>query len=128
MSPRNSAPAIVKMLKEVSCHKLLTTQETLKSIVTEVVDLLEKDNYALEIVEMPPLYEIFPRLGVETAADPFEEYPKAAVRPGLDDAMLYLHSSGSTGFPKSIKETYRIFCHWAAFGKAAPPDFLGKPN
>ncbi|KAF5322455.1 hypothetical protein D9619_001794 [Psilocybe cf. subviscida] len=116
MSPRNSAPAIVKMLKEVSCHKLLTTQETLKSIVTEVVELLEKDNYALEVIEMPPLFEIFPHLGSETAADPFEEYPKAAVRPGLDDAMLYLHSSGSTGFPKSIKETYRIFCHWAAFG------------
>ncbi|KAF8955032.1 acetyl-CoA synthetase-like protein [Flammula alnicola] len=117
MSPRNIAPAIIKMLKEVNCHKLLTTQETLKTLVSEIKADLAKDSpeFALEVLEMPPLSKIFPKLGHEKPEDPFEEYPKVAVRPALDDALLYLHSSGSTGFPKSIKETFRIICHWASF-------------
>lgn len=127
MSQRNSVPAIIKMLKEVDCHKLLTTQETLKTLVTELKEELEKINYPLTVVEMPPVRDIYPKMGKETKDDPFTEYPKASVRPDLDDVMLYLHSSGSTGFPKSIKETFRIFCNWAYFRKFlsyTPPDIL----
>jgi len=117
MSPRNTAAAIIKMLKETNCHKLLTTQETLKSLISEIKSELAADSpgFELQILEMPPLLEIYPKLGRETKGDPFEEYPKVAVRPPLDNTMLYLHSSGSTGFPKSIAETFRIFTHWASF-------------
>lgn len=105
------------MLKETDCHRLLTTQETMKSLVTEIKDTLAKDHPGFELVveEMPPILEIYPKLGKEKPQDPFVEYPKPAVRPSLDSIMLYLHSSGSTGFPKSIPETFRIFCHWASF-------------
>jgi acyl-coenzyme A synthetase/AMP-(fatty) acid ligase len=119
MSPRNISAAIIKMLKEVDCHKLLTTRETLKSLVSEIKADLARDSpgFELEVLEMPPVLEIYPKLGKETAQDPFEPYPKPAVRPDANDAVLYLHSSGSTGFPKSIKETYKILAQWASFRK-----------
>jgi acyl-coenzyme A synthetase/AMP-(fatty) acid ligase len=118
MSPRNTAAAIIKMLKETSCHKMLTTQETLKSLVSEIKLGLEGDtgtgSYHLEIIEMPPLSNVFPRMGVENIDDNFDEYPKAPTRPSLDQTMLYLHSSGSTGMPKSIRQSFRAMCNWAA--------------
>ncbi|KAF4610095.1 hypothetical protein D9613_010628 [Agrocybe pediades] len=117
MSPRNTAAAIIKMLKETNCHRLLTTQETLKSLISEIKSELARDSpgFELHVEEMPPIMEIYPKMGRETKDDPFEEYPKVAVRPPLDNTMLYLHSSGSTGFPKSISETFRIFTHWASY-------------
>jgi len=89
----------------------------MKSLITEIKETLTKDHPGFELVveEMPPILEIYPKLGKEKPQDPFVEYPKPAVRPSLDSIMLYLHSSGSTGFPKSIPETFRIFCHWASF-------------
>jgi acyl-coenzyme A synthetase/AMP-(fatty) acid ligase len=114
MSPRNTAAAIIKMMKETGCHKILTTQHTLKSLLTEIKAELAKDAYDVEVVEMPPLYDIYPKLGHETPEDAFEEYPPISVRPDIDNTMLYLHSSGSTGFPKSIRESFRMFCHWAS--------------
>ncbi|KAF8174554.1 putative aminoadipate reductase [Pholiota molesta] len=75
----------------------------------------DSPGFELEVLEMPPVLEIYPKLGKETAQDPFMAYPKPAVRPDVDDAVLYLHSSGSTGFPKSIKETYKILAQWASF-------------
>lgn len=117
MSPRNTAAAIIKMLKEVGCHRLLTTQETLKSLVSDIKTELARDSpgFELAVEEMPPIREIYPKLGHETKDDPFQEYPKPPVRPPMDNVLLYLHSSGSTGFPKSIAETYKIISHWASF-------------
>lgn len=121
MSPRNTAAAIIKMLKETSCHKLITTQETLKALISEIKLGLEggaeTDSYTLEILEMPLLSTIFPRMGVEAIDDPFEEYPKAPTRPSLSQTLMYLHSSGSTGLPKSIKQSFRMICNWASLRK-----------
>ncbi|KAF5318761.1 hypothetical protein D9619_011064 [Psilocybe cf. subviscida] len=118
MSPRNTAVAIIKMLKETSCHKLLTTQETLKALISEIKLGLEGGtetaSYPLEIIEMPPLCAIFPRMGVETIDDLFEEFPKPATRPDLSQTLIYLHSSGSTGLPKSIRQSFRMICNWAS--------------
>jgi acyl-coenzyme A synthetase/AMP-(fatty) acid ligase len=116
MSPRDTAPAIIKMLKETACHKILTTQETLKPLISGIKQTLdaEKDPYHLDIIEMPPLFTIFPQMGRETSEDSFEEYPKVSSRPGLDQTLLYLHSSGSTGLPKSIKQSFLTMCNWAA--------------
>ena len=82
--------------------------------------ILLKDSPGFELIveEMPPVLEIYPKLGRETKDDPFEEYPKPAVRPPMDNVLLYLHSSGSTGFPKSIAETFRIMAQWASFRKS----------
>ncbi|KIJ33995.1 hypothetical protein M422DRAFT_52206 [Sphaerobolus stellatus SS14] len=103
------------MLKETSCHRLLITQETLKTLVSEIKEILLQDSYALEVTEMPQLFDIYPKLGHETPVDAFKEYPKASVRPDLDKTLLYLHSSESTGFLKSIRQSFRMICHWASF-------------
>lgn len=114
MSPRNTAAAIIKMVKETSCHRMIATQETLKSLVLDVQEqlLTEGSNYQLSFEEMPAFPTVYPRLGKERMEDPFEPYP-AGPRPSLDDINVYLHSSGSTGLPKSIKQTFRIMIEWA---------------
>ncbi|PPQ80241.1 hypothetical protein CVT25_003501 [Psilocybe cyanescens] len=125
MSPRNTAAAIIKMLKETDCHRLLATQQTLKSLLANIKsELAEKSpGFELTVEEMPAFYDVYPKLGQETKDDPFEEYPRPLVRPPLDNVMLYLHSSGSTGFPKSIAETFKIMVHWASF---PPTDDLAR--
>ncbi|KAJ3509565.1 hypothetical protein NLJ89_g5155 [Agrocybe chaxingu] len=114
MSPRNTAAATVNMIKETNCHRLITTRETLRPLIDEIATLLAADSYEISIEEAPPLLEIFPKLGHEKEEDPWEPYPSAP-RPPLDDVLVYLHSSGSTGFPKSIPHTYRAIVHWATF-------------
>lgn len=115
MSPRNTAAAIIKLVKESSCHRVLATRETLKSLVTDVEAQLAAENptYELCFEEMPALNTVYPRLGKESLEHPFESYPTGP-RPSLDDINIYLHSSGSTGLPKSIKQTFRIMTQWAA--------------
>ncbi|KAH9475908.1 putative NRPS-like protein biosynthetic cluster [Psilocybe cubensis] len=114
MSPRNTAAAIVKLLKESSCHRLIATQETLRPLLNEIkAELKSGENaYYLEINEVPPLFDIFPKLGYETLEDPFVPYPKVP-RPPMDEVSMYMHSSGSTGMPKTIIQTTRILIEWS---------------
>jgi acyl-CoA synthetase (AMP-forming)/AMP-acid ligase II len=116
MSPRNTAAATIKLMKDSSAHRLLTTRETLQPFVNEIMSELSKEKtpYEISIEEAPAFGQIFPKLGNEKSEDPFEEYPKGS-RPPLDDTMLYLHSSGSTGLPKTIRHTYRSLVNWASF-------------
>lgn len=115
MSPRNTAAAIIKLLKDTSCHRLLTTYHTLSNLIDQVNEELASTSpsYMLTIDEVPPLSEIFPMLGQEKLEDAFTEYP-AGARLGLDKVLMYLHSSGSTGFPKTIPQTFRSMVHWAS--------------
>ncbi|KAF8154594.1 hypothetical protein B0H34DRAFT_783744 [Crassisporium funariophilum] len=117
MSPRNPAAAIVKLLNDTSCHRLITTRETLQPLINDIQTELSSSqpSFTLSIEEVPLLSDIFPKLGCERLEDPFEPYPSAAVRPSMNDLLLYLHSSGSTGFPKSIPHTYKAMLHWAHF-------------
>ncbi|KAF9044190.1 hypothetical protein BJ165DRAFT_1479638 [Panaeolus papilionaceus] len=134
MSPRNTAEMIVKMMSETSCHRILTTEKTLQGLVDNVRALYASSHPSgphLIVDEMPPLLEIYPRLGCESVEDPFEPYPKPSAKPSLDDVMIYLHSSGSTGMPKTIPHTYRSFIHWGSFvliddiAKQTPQVILG---
>ncbi|KAF8956600.1 hypothetical protein BDZ97DRAFT_2062868 [Flammula alnicola] len=115
MSPRNTAAAIIKLLKDTSCHRLLTTYQTLRPLVDEIKSELASTDasYTLTVDEVPPLLEIFPKLGHEKVEHPFEEYPTGA-RPPIDDVLMYLHSSGSTGFPKTITQTFKSMAHWGS--------------
>jgi len=116
MSPRNTAEATINLLKESSCHRLLTTRTTLKPLLDQIqAELASSDpDFALSIEEVPPLHEIYPKLGHENEQDPFEPYP-AGPRPSLDDICAFVHSSGSTGLPKTIPQSYRVFIYWSSF-------------
>ncbi|KAG6900035.1 putative secondary metabolism biosynthetic enzyme, partial [Termitomyces sp. T159_Od127] len=71
--------------------------------------------FELIIEEIPTLHDIYPKLGTETIHDPFDRYPAPTTRPHMSDVALYLHSSGSTGFPKAIHQTHLTLSQWAAW-------------
>ncbi|KAJ7785171.1 putative aminoadipate reductase [Mycena maculata] len=116
ISSRNSAAAVLHLLNNTDCHRLLMTKGSLSPLVDSVSAHLAATNppYELFIEEIPLLGQIYPHLGHETPEDPFVPYPSPATRTALDSVAVYLHSSGSTGFPKSIPETHRNFIHYAA--------------
>ncbi|EIW76878.1 acetyl-CoA synthetase-like protein [Coniophora puteana RWD-64-598 SS2] len=117
MSPRNSAPAVVSMMTKVSSHHVLATPDVARTLIRDVKRELEVStisDYPLHVVNAPELGLVYPQLFAEDASgSPVEDYPTVAKRPALSDIMLYLHSSGSTGHPKSIPQTYQTSLGWA---------------
>lgn len=66
------------------------------------------DDYAISIMEFPELSELYPFLAQERKEHPCVTFDSPADRRNLDTTVLYLHSSGSTGFPKPIPYTVRM--------------------
>ena len=100
-----------------SCsHRLVATCDTLRDLIEDVkMEIFAKDpTYELSIEELPALDVIFPRLGVESKRDPFIPYPALETRPAITDVCMFLHSSGSTGLPKTIPQTHKTILNWAA--------------
>ncbi|KAJ7486758.1 putative aminoadipate reductase [Mycena latifolia] len=116
VSHRNSPAAVLHLLSNTGSHRLLTTKASLAHLVDAVsADLsAQSPPYELSIEEIPLLGQLYPHLGRETMDDTFVPYPGPASRTSLDDVAMYLHSSGSTGFPKCIPETHRTLIHYGA--------------
>ncbi|KAF5384130.1 hypothetical protein D9615_003351 [Tricholomella constricta] len=114
ISPRNSPAAIANLLEKSSCRRVLTTNMTLKPLIDSLKLQFETTPLAEEvhIEEIPSLAEIYPHLAQETLEHPFQRYPPPSVRPSKNDVCLYLHSSGSMGFPKAIAQTYLAWYQW----------------
>ncbi|KAH7928011.1 putative aminoadipate reductase [Leucogyrophana mollusca] len=114
MSPRNSPAAVVNMLQKTSCHRMIATQHSLASLLdgirTELA--LVGPVFELRVEEVPALANVYPALGSENLDAEFQCFPKADRRPVFTDTMVILHSSGSTGFPKPIPQTYQTAIHW----------------
>jgi acyl-CoA synthetase (AMP-forming)/AMP-acid ligase II len=66
----------------------------------------------LTIIEIPPISEVYPHLGSESLAHPFVPYPKRSTITRITETILYMHSSGSTGFPKPIAQNHRGQLSW----------------
>lgn len=111
VNPRNSPEAIAHLLQSTSCHRVVGTPASFPSLFADVSAALPPD-YALTVDELPFGHSLYPKLGSETAADPFEAYPPPARRPALTDIGYYLHSSGSTGFPKAIPFPHQVVLEW----------------
>ncbi|PCH33942.1 acetyl-CoA synthetase-like protein [Wolfiporia cocos MD-104 SS10] len=112
MSPRNSAPAVASMIERTDCHRLIC-QPSFSSLTDEIHAALPK-GYVLEVDDLPLLSDIFPSFAppsapVRTISQ--APYPPAPTVPP-SDVVLYLHSSGSTGFPKPIAQTTITILHW----------------
>jgi acyl-coenzyme A synthetase/AMP-(fatty) acid ligase len=106
MSPRNSGAAVSSMLRKVSAHSLVITSSSVKPLLDDVKREMENDNYGLEVIELPSLIDIYPRLASETEADPFEPVLMAERDAFACGIVMYIHSSGSTGHPKPIPWTH----------------------
>ncbi|KAG9308660.1 putative aminoadipate reductase [Chiua virens] len=115
MSPRNSAAAVVNMMRKTGCRRIIATSHSLGTLLDgiriELASGVEELNQ-IEIDEPPTLAFAYPELGKETTSSPFAPYPKLDERPANDAIMYYLHSSGSTRFPKPIPITYLTAVHW----------------
>ncbi|KAJ6601010.1 putative aminoadipate reductase [Mycena vulgaris] len=116
ISHRNSAAAVLHLLKNFGSHRLLTTKGSLGHLIDAVsADLsAQSPPYELSIEEIPLLGQIYPHFGHETTEDAFVPYPDPVTRTPVDDVAMYLHSSGSTGFPKAIPETHKNLIQYMA--------------
>lgn len=108
MSPRNLSTAVVNMMQKSGCRRLIATCHSLGPLLDEI----STEVAGLRIEDPPTLAYTYPELGKETGSSPFVPYPKAEGRPFKDDILCYLHSSGSTGFPKPIPITNLTAVHW----------------
>ncbi|KAK0478796.1 putative aminoadipate reductase [Armillaria novae-zelandiae] len=114
LSPRNSAAATAKLLQDVGSRHLVASS-AFKALVEEIQLELELElSVNISVSEVPSLDSIFPKLGSETRGDPFTPYVSTTRSP-LTDVAFYLHSSGSTGFPKTIPQTQTSILHWCSF-------------
>ncbi|KAJ7625698.1 putative aminoadipate reductase, partial [Roridomyces roridus] len=116
ISHRNSSAGVLHLLNTTKSHRLLITKASLGPLTDGIsADLAALSvPYDLSVEEIPLLGQIYPHLGHESPSDVFISYPSPATRTPLDTVALYLHSSGGTGFPKSIPETHRTLLHYAA--------------
>jgi acyl-CoA synthetase (AMP-forming)/AMP-acid ligase II len=103
------------MLQKISCHRVLTTRASLSLLLAGITSLTPTD-FPFSIEEIPTLAQCYPHLGRETYIDIFVPYPALEKPQGMDDVILYLHSSGSTGFPKPIPQTNTTVLHWYSLG------------
>lgn len=110
ISPRNSPTAIVNMLGKVSAHRLMVTSSHLQSLILGLEDELAHaiDGYHLSFEELPGLPIIYPCLAHERPEDPFTPFPRPTCMISPQSAVIYLHSSGSTGFPKPVPYTQEV--------------------
>ncbi|CBQ72055.1 related to alpha-aminoadipate reductase [Sporisorium reilianum SRZ2] len=112
ISPNNSVPAVVHLLKATSSVTLLFNSDKASEANQARELLLQEHDGKLDIVQLCPIQEAIkldqlPPLSTES--DPFQcevPYSQQAKEPSFT-----LHSSGSTGFPKPYTyshETYLV--------------------
>ncbi|KAG8221462.1 acetyl-CoA synthetase-like protein [Butyriboletus roseoflavus] len=106
VSYRNSAAAVVDMMKKTNCSRIVTLHHAHNRLIQNICE--ENAGRKLVVDELPTLSYAFPKLGNEVEAGPFVPYPAPMSRPDLDSPAIYLHSSGSTGFPKPIPHSHRV--------------------
>ncbi|KAL1695048.1 hypothetical protein GGG16DRAFT_109571 [Schizophyllum commune] len=117
ISPRLAAPAVANLLRTSGCRRLVATQQTLHTLISDLKAELG-DEYGLIIDEMPALGAMYPRFAAESPLrdaekaehEGFDPYPRLDVKP--DELLFYIHSSGSTGFPKAVGQTHANVQGW----------------
>ena len=91
------------MLQATSCHRLVF-QETTEPTAIQVQQALASLGHSLELFNLSSLRDIITNLlsgGCPTRSSPLPDIgPRPAIRP--EYPFLYLHSSGSTGLPRSV--------------------------
>ncbi|KAK0461857.1 acetyl-CoA synthetase-like protein [Desarmillaria tabescens] len=112
ISPRNSALAVAHLLYEVRVeHVLVGRDESMQVLSHEALDILKSRYPSVDLPQLSPI-PIFEDLFLadwETRTNA-DDLPLLSVDPGA--ACMYLHSSGSTAYPKPIPWTcHRIIEH-----------------
>ncbi|KAN0080413.1 hypothetical protein V8E55_009979 [Tylopilus felleus] len=125
----NSPAAVISIMKKINCSRIVTLYDAHRNLIDALRE--QGSDLAFTVEEMPPISYAFPKLGHEIQADLFIPYPHSASRPDQNRPSIYIHSSGSTGFPKAIPQSYKVQIHWmyhimtAYFHKLSPGDRAG---
>lgn len=109
MSPRNPAIAVAHMLRSTRCTRVIS-QASMGSLIDKVKEQLATENIQLHVDEAPSLNDIFSSISKKRRSRPPNPYPSLVSKRDPDDPVLFLHSSGSTGLPKSraIRERHML--------------------
>ena len=112
---RNSAAAIQSMFERTGCHHVIT-QPTFSTVIEAVRTALPAD-FALDVTPSPSFFDLFPAYaagagpGIAACVEP-TPYPPSTYVPQPSDLVLYLHSSGSTGYPKPVPQYQKTLLSW----------------
>ncbi|KAG2361463.1 putative aminoadipate reductase [Suillus spraguei] len=115
MSPRNSAAAVTSMMQKTGCRRLITTQHSLSSLLDGVKASFVSgatETSQLQVDEIPALKDLYPALVSGTPNEAIVPYSSLGSPSSENDVLFYLHSSGSTGFPKPIPISNLTAAHW----------------
>lgn len=112
MSPRNPPQVIVDLLLRTSCRRIASITPNHATLLDDVRRLMGDTASGLTIIDIPSISDVYPHLGCESPAHPFVPYPKRASITRITETVLYMHSSGSTGFPKPIAQNHRGQLSW----------------
>ena len=93
------------MLKTTSCRRIIFHEPT-RSLVEQVQIQMADNGDSVSLTAMPSLRDVFPALVGGAEDVPLEPYPSVARPTDLNLNAFYIHSSGSTGYPKSIEQSY----------------------
>ncbi|KZO93861.1 acetyl-CoA synthetase-like protein [Calocera viscosa TUFC12733] len=125
ISTRNSVPALEHLIKKTSSPYIFGSIPTagvpssaLQETTAELLDLLP----SIRLLEVPHYTELYPRLNA-VPVQPYNPQEDAARTPMLppvfsfpeyeyvtkDSPIIFLHSSGSTSFPKPIPMSHRFW-------------------
>ncbi|GJE99113.1 acetyl-CoA synthetase-like protein [Phanerochaete sordida] len=100
ISPKNSVPAIISMFDKVACGRIIS-QSSFQHVLAAVEAHFDERGRYLHVVDIPALDQVFPVIGGPSpAVEPFPSSVDRTFSP--ENPLFYLHSSGSTGFPKPI--------------------------
>ncbi|KAI8996240.1 acetyl-CoA synthetase-like protein [Trametes punicea] len=105
LSVRNSAPAIVHLVRRTSLRHLFVSQDpSMQRLAHEAKDLLAAEDYEVEILPLPEFQHLYNERedGLDIEMGPLSE----------EGTCLILHSSGSTSFPKPIPFPHRHLTRW----------------
>ena len=92
--------------------------EGLAQTAADAVKLLEQRDYNVQLQTLVAFDDVFPTVFRRQPGSAFDLglYPATNAQQDMDDLVLILHSSGSTGLPKPVPMTRKIMLQWATTG------------
>ena len=117
ISPRLPPAAIAHLLRVTDAKRLLLSKATLPGVEQQLMAELQSlaPGFDLVIDSMPSVSDLYPDLGKRVGFDgPLDEF--APVSQLLSNTAIIIHSSGTTGLPKPIRQSYSFTIHFACSG------------
>ncbi len=107
------------MLAKTSCHRIIA-QSSLGSLVIDVQSELAQKGFSLQVDDLSTMragfQDLIPPSHNTNKAAIAEPYPTNPSGSKKEDVVFYIHSSGSTGFPKPIPFSQKFLSQWALSG------------